>query len=321
MQRYVGVLGVLALVAIAVLLSGDRRRISMRLVLVGIGLQAVLGWLLLAFPPVVRVIDVAAAGVNGVIRCADDGTRFIFGELGVTKDPWGWVFAFRALPVIVFFASLMGVLYHWGVMQRVIAALAWILRRSLRVTGAEAMAMAANVFVGQTEAPLCVKPFIARMTRSQLMALMTGGFATIAGSVLAAYVALLGGDDTEMRIQFAKHLLVASVMSAPAAFVIAKIMCPETETPPVETLTGGRIKSQTRNVFDAAAVGATDGLRLALNVGAMLVAFVSLLALINWPIGSLGDWGAIRDWREANGIGPFSLQLFLGWLFTPLSWT
>ncbi|MCH8054211.1 MAG: hypothetical protein IH895_09135 [Planctomycetes bacterium] len=278
MQRFVGILGVLALLGLALLLSRHRKRISPRIVLSGIGLQVVLGWLLLSFPPVVQAFDYLASGVNIVIGCADTGIEFVFGpRLMDPTGPWGFVFAVKVLPVIIFFSSLMGVLYHLGIMQRVVAGLAWVLRSIMGVTGTEALAMAANVFVGQTEAPLCVKPYVDKMTVSQLMALMVGGFATIAGSVLVAYVGILGGDDPAQRELFIKHLLTASVMSAPAAFVIAKIMLPEVDTPLDERKFLHEQKHETQNVLDAAARGATDGLKLALNVAAMLIAFVAII--------------------------------------------
>ncbi len=321
MQRFVGIVGVLAMLGLAYALSSHRGRISLRIILGGLGLQVVLAWLLLSFPPVVGAFDHLARGVNIVIGCADAGIEFVFGpELMDPAGPWGYIFAVKVLPVIIFFASMMGVLYHLGIMQRVVAGLAWVLRSVLGVTGAEALAVAANVFVGQTEAPLCVKPYVEKMTRSQLMALMVGGFATIAGSVLVAYVGILGGDDPAQRELFIKHLLTASVMSAPAAFVIAKIMLPEIETPLDEGRFLREQQLDTQNVLDAAAKGATDGLKLALNVAAMLIAFVALLAVLNWPIGALGDIEKIAAWRQANDIPPFSLEYFLGWLFTPLAW-
>jgi CNT family concentrative nucleoside transporter len=280
------------------------------LVLGGIGLQFVLAVVVLRVPGARDLFDGIAWVVNGVITQADDGIEFVFGpELGSADGPAGFVFAFRALPVIVFFASLMALLFHIGVMQRVIWVLAWVLRRTMGVTGAEALAMAANVFVGQTEAPLMVKPLLERMTRAQLMTLMVGGFATIAGSVLAAYVTMLGGGDEASRILFAKHLITASVLSAPAALVMARILVPETETPPAETKTELRAAEGERhaNALDAAAVGATDGLRLAMNVAAMLVAFVSIVALVNWPLKELSD-------------GALSVQIILGTVFSPLAY-
>ncbi len=315
MDRLMGLLGVVVLIGFGVILSEHRGRISWRLVVGGVLLQLAMAWLLLVFEPAVRGFEYVAQGVNAVVESADAGIGFVYGELGDPTGTWGYVFAFRALSVIIFFASLMAVLYHIGIMQRLIAGLAWVLKRTLRVTGTEALAMAANVFVGQTEAPLCIKPYIEKMTRSQIMTLMTGGFATIAGSVLAAYVGMLGGIGPEHaaeRVAFAKHLLIASILSAPAAFVMAKIMVPETETPIDEGLKMSTLERPSANMLDAAAMGAADGLKLALNVGAMLIAFVSILALVNMPLAALGD---------AIGIESLSLQMILGALFQPLAWT
>lgn len=320
MDRFRGLLGILVFLAIAAALSKHRRSIRPRVVVAGIGLQFFLAWLLLSFPPMVQVFNAFAAGVNRVISFADEGITFIFGRLADPSGAWGFVFAVRVLPVIVFFASLMAVLYHLGVMQRVVAGIAWALRRTLGVTGVEALSAAANIFVGQTEAPLCVKPYIGAMTRSQIMAVMTGGFATIAGSVLAAYVGLLGGQDPAERILFAKHLMTASVISAPAGLVMAKMMMPETERPPEESLRALAGERQTRNVLDAAATGATDGMKLALNVAAMLIAFVALLAMLNWPLAALSDWGPVAAWRESVGLPTLTLQRLLGYVFTPFAW-
>lgn len=319
-ESYRGLLGILVLMTIAWALSHDRRRIPLRVVLSCLALQALIAWLFLAFPPVVAAVNAFALFVTRVISFADEGSRFIFGELANSNGPWGFVFAVRALPSIIFFAALMSILYHLGVMQRVIAALAWVLRRAAGVTGAEALVTAANVFLGQTEAPLAVRPLIPRMTKSQIMVLMTTGFASIAGSVLGAYIAILGGEDMEQRALFAKHLLNASLMSAPAALLYAKIMAPELETPPNESVYDLSQERRTRNVLDAAALGASDGLSLALNVGAMLVAFVALLALLNWPLQALGEIAPVRSWVEQAGLQTLSLQSILGWILTPLAW-
>lgn len=322
MQQFTGLIGIGVLLGMAFALSTNRRAVSARIVLAGLALQLFMAWLCLSFSPVVAVFDGLAAGVNKVISFADDGMKFLFGNVADPNGPWGFVFAVRVLPIIIFFASLMGVLYHLGVMQRVVAAVAWLLRGALGITGAEALSASANIFVGQTEAPLCIKPYIAGMTRSQIMAVMTGGFATIAGSVLAAYVGVLGGDDPESRVMFAKHLMTASLMSAPAGLVMAKIMLPETESPGSESIQDlTRVTRTTRNVMDAAVAGASDGLQLALNVAAMLVAFVALLALVSWPLEALGHWEPIAEWRAANGIPDLSLQLVLGWALSPLAWT
>jgi CNT family concentrative nucleoside transporter len=215
----------------------------------------------------------------------------------------------------------MAVLYHLGIMQRVVAVLAWVLRRALGISGAEALSAAANIFLGQTEAPLTVKPFIAGMTRSQIMCIMVGGFATIAGSVMAAYIVMVGGDDPAMRIEVAKHFMTASVMSAPAGIVMAKLLMPETEPVREESLESLRnMPHTTVNVMDAAAEGATDGLRLALNVAAMLVAFVALLAMLNYPLAAISEIDSIASWRAQHGIPVLTFQNLLGYLFTPLAW-
>lgn len=321
MERFQGVLGIVVLTGIAFALSTNRKRINYRIVLAGIALQALIAWLLLSFAPAVALFEWFATVVTRIISFADDGTRFIFGNLADPSGPWGFVFAVRVLPVIVFFASFMAVLYHLGIMQRVVAAVAWVLRRTLGVTGAEALSASANIFVGQTEAPLCIRPYINSMTRSQVMAVMTGGFATIAGSVMAAYITKLGGESEAERILFAKHLMTASVMSAPAGFVMAKIMVPETESPRPETLSALIADERTtRNVLDAAAAGASDGLKLALNVAAMLVAFVALLAMLNWPLQALSMVEPVARWREANGIPVLSFESILGYLFVPITW-
>ena len=320
-----GLLGVAALLAIAYALSAHRRAIRMRTVAAGLGLQFALALILLKFPPAVVAFDALAAGVTRIISFADEGTRFIFGSASDAGGAWGFIFAVKVLPIIIFFASFMAVLYHLGLMQRVIALLARALRGALGVTGVEAMSASANIFVGQTEAPLTVRPFIARMTRSQLMAVMTGGFATIAGSVMAAYIVMIGGDDPAARAEIAKHFMIASVMSAPAGLLMAKIMLPETESPADESIAELRkMPRTTANVMDAAAEGAGDGLKLALNVAAMLVAFVSLIALLNWPLAALSevnaDWLPIAAWRAQLGLPVLTFQNILGIVLQPLAW-
>jgi len=325
MQQLTGLLGVAAILAIGYALSTNRRAISRRTVLGGLALQFALAFLFLRFAPVVAVFNMLAAGVTKVVSFADEGTRFIFGNAADAGGAWGFIFAIKVLPIIIFFASLMSILYYLGIMQRVIAVFAGLLRRTLGITGVEAMSTSANIFVGQTEAPLTVKPFIARMTRSQLMCVMVGGFATIAGSVMGAYIVMVGGDSEASRIEVAKHFMAASVISSAAAVVMAKLMCPETETPPDDSIDALRDMPRTStNVMDAAAEGAGDGLKLALNVAAMLVAFVSLLALLNWPLSALSEvnesWMPIATWREQLGLPVLSLQNILGVCLQPLAW-
>lgn len=339
MEQYRGLVGVAVILGIGWLLSTDRKRIDLRTVGAGVGMMLVMSFLLLKFGPVVRAFESFAAVMARIISFGDEGTKFLFGhQLADDKGPWGFIFAVKVLPIIVFFASFMAVLYHLGVMQRVVAAVAWVLRRTLRVTGTEALSAAANIFLGQTEAPLTVKPYIAGMTRSQIMAIMVCGFSTIAGSVMAAYIGSLGDayntiigyvpppDDTTLahnpgRTLFAQHLMAASVISTVAGLVMAKIMLPETETPAAEdlrSLTAAR--PATRNVMDAAAEGATEGLKLALNVAAMLVAFVALLAMINYPLTALSELPKVAQWRAAHGIPVLNFENILGYLFMPIAW-
>lgn len=322
MGQFTGLLGVVVLLAIAYALSTNRRMINWRIVATGVALQGIIAFLFLRAPMFAEAFHLLAQGVTRVISFADEGIAFLFGsKITDASGPWGFIFAVKVLPIIIFFASLMTVLYHLGIMQRVVAGVAWALRASMGITGKEALSAAANIFMGQTEAPLTVKPYIAGMTRSQIMAIMTGGFATIAGSVLAAYVGILGGDTDEGRVLFAKHLLTASVMSAPAGLVMAKMMLPETENPPPEALDSLLSeKPATRNVMDAAAAGATDGLQLALNVAAMLVAFVALLAMLNYPLAALSEVPRFAAWRAEHGVPVLTFQNMLGYVFTPLAW-
>lgn len=315
------ILSLVVLCALAWCLSSHRRRFPWRVVLGGLGLQVGLALLLLKVPATSAVFEFFAGQVAVAIGMAEAGSVFLFGSLADLDGPAGFVFAFRVLPVIVYFAAVMAVLYHLGVMQRVIAGMAWVMRRTLGVSGAEAVTVAANVLVGQTEAPLCVKPLLPRLTRSQLMVVMASGFATIAGSVFAGYIEFLGGDDELRRTLFAKHLMTASLMSAPAAFVMAKIILPETEEEPPETRPNEvAVERPAANAIDAVVLGASDGLRLALNVGAMLIAFIAILALLDWPIELLGDWRPIAEWRSGHGYGAWSIQGGLGLLFRPVAW-
>jgi CNT family concentrative nucleoside transporter len=321
-----GLFGLAVLVGIAFLFSNDKRAVSGRLVLTGVALQIVFATLVLKVPLGRDVFNAIATGFVKLLDFVRVGSEFIFGTFMDTTR-FGFVFAVQVLPTIIFFASLTGVLYHLGVMQRIVRGMAWIITKVMDVSGAETTSVCASVFIGQTEAPLTIKPYIERMTQSELMTVMIGGMAHIAGSVMAAYVGLLGGDDPVQKQFFAKHLLTASVMAAPATLMLAKILVPETQQP----LTRGTVKLEvektTANVIDAAATGAGDGLRLALNVGAMLLAFIALIALVNAPIQwfgghAWGDGGSINGWLSANSGRPveLSLQTLFGWALSPLAW-
>ena len=310
MERWIPVLGLAVLVGVAWALSDARRIVDWRLVGVGLLLQAGFGFLILRTGAGQGFFRAAGDGVTGLLGYAQEGARFVFGPLADDKGV-GFVFAFRVLPTIVFFSALMSVLYHVHVLGFVVAGLGRGLRRLLRVSGAEAFSAAANIFVGQTEAPFVVRPFLAKMTRSEIFCVMTGGFATVAGGVMAAYVFMFR-DHPTFSGQIAGHLIGASVMSAPAALVMAKIMRPETGEP--VTRGSGRIviERPARNVIDAAVTGARDGLLLAANVAAMLVAFIALVALVNAGVGALG--------RAVGAAGVWSLERGLGVLCAPLAW-
>ncbi len=310
-----GLFGLAVLIGIAWLFSNNKRRVDWRLVGIGLTLQIVVASLVLLTPWGASIFDGLSSGFVRLLGFTTEGARFIFGDF---TDPakFGFVFAFQVLPTIIFFASFMSVMYHLGVMQKIVGGMTWVITRLMRVSGAETLSVTANAFIGQTEAPLVVKPYIASMTTSELLTLMVGGMATIAGGVLGAYVLLLGGGDPVQQAFYAKHLITASIMAAPATLVIAKILIPETEVP----LTLGKVRveveKETTNVIDAAAAGAAEGLKLALNVGAMLLAFIALIALLNAPLVWFGQLTGL----EAALGRPTDLSSLLGYLLAPLAW-
>ena len=311
-----GFMGLAILIGIAAAFSDNRKRIDWKLVGAGVGLQLVFALIVIVLPGGRQFFEAISKVFVTVIGFASEGAIFVFCTVGDPASNLGFIFAFQVLPTIIFFASLMSVLYHIGIMQKIVQAMAWVMFKVMRISGSESLSVAANVFVGQTEAPLVVRPYIARMTQSELLTMMVGGMATIAGGVLAAYITLLGGGDEALRIYYAKHLLSASVMAAPATIVLAKILKPESE----ESMTRGSVRIHVEktatNVIEAAANGAADGVRLALNVGGMLIAFIALIALINYPLGWLGDISGLE-----TVLGePLSLSLVLGYLLCPLAW-
>jgi concentrative nucleoside transporter, CNT family len=303
-------IGIVVLLSLAWLMSSNRRRFPWRVVLWGMGLQLGLAFLILGNDVGYGALEGVRLFIEKLALMTSDGATSVFGDLGVGREgKLGFIFAFSTggLIVIIFFAALMSVLYHLGIMQVIIWALARVMSWLLGVSGAESLAMAANVFVGQTEAPLVVRPYLSKMTMSELNALMTGGFATVAGSVLAVYMGWLGPE-------VGQHLLTASLLSAPAAFVIAKIVRPETEQPVTAGKVELRFERTANNLIEAAANGTQDGLKLWLNVIAMLIAFMAFIALINWPLGWAGEY------FFAMQAGELSLQWVFGWVLSPLAW-
>jgi CNT family concentrative nucleoside transporter len=310
-----GFFGLAVLIGVAWTFSNNRRRVDWRLVFTGVGLQIVFATLVLLVPGGKDVFNAVGQVFVKVLSFVNEGSTFIFGSLMDTKT-FGFIFACQVLPTIIFFAALMGVLYHLGVMQAIVRAMAWFITRVMRVSGAETTSVCASVFIGQTEAPLTVRPYIPKMTESELITMMIGGMAHIAGGVLAAYVGMLGGGDPIQQVFYAKHLLAASVMAAPATLVIAKILVPETREPLTRGTVKVEVEKTTANIIDAAAAGAGDGLRLALNIGAMLLAFIALIALLNWPLTWLGDVTGI-----AAAIGkPTNLATIFGFVLAPVAW-
>ena len=327
-QGAFGLFGLGVLIGIAWLFSNNRKAVDWKLVVTGIVLQLLFASLVLLTPWGAQVFGWLSEGFVALLGFTQQGAQFIFGDLA-RSDRFGFIFAFQVLPTIIFFAAFMSVLYHLGIMQAVVKGMAWAITRVMRVSGAETLSVCANVFIGQTEAPLVIKPYIARMTPSELLMLMVGGMATIAGGVLGAYVLMLGGPDPEAQKFFAKHLIAASIMAAPAALVIAKILMPETGEPLTRGSVRIEVEKTTVNVIEAAAAGAGDGLRLALNVGAMLLAFIALVALINAPLQALGGyaWNGVEGntldaWLVANVGSNVKLDLggILGLILAPIAW-
>ena len=289
-QRAVSFAGLFAMVFFAWLLSSDRRRFPWRMTLYGIALQLGFGLFVLKMPLGVTVFSLLNDAMNRLLAFTDEGSRFVFGAY-LDKE---FSFAFRVLPTIIFFSSLMAVLYHLGFMQRVVKAISWVMQRTLKTSGAETLSGVANIFLGQTEAPLMVKPFVGAMTISELMTVMIGGFATVAGGVMAAYVGVLSPVFPEI----AGHLIAASVLATPAGFVIAKVMEPEKDIPKTAGTLALEIPKVDANVVDATARGASESLFLALNVGAMLIAFMALVALVNYLVALPSELHNAQVWKD-----------------------
>ena len=345
-------LGMSVLLGVCYAFSANRRAIDWKLVGIGIGMQVVLAVLILKVNGVSTVFDYVAAGFRKTLEFTAAGSRFLFGNIVTDMDSFGYIFAFQVLPTIVFFSALSAVLYYFGILQKVVYGLAWLLSKAMGLSGPESLAAAANVFIGQTEAPLVIKPYLERMTRSELLCVMVGGMATIAGSVFVSYIGFLGGDDPATQQFFARHLLTASIISAPAAIVCAKMLLPE-DRYELAAVTGAdsadphqakvperdeRLEmaaDDSNNLLDAISRGTTDGLRLAVNVGAMLLVFTAFIYMLNElflagteQVNNLAEWLNLtdRDWNSAIVVATdgrfegFSFTYLLALLFAPVAW-
>src|SRR6266478_8111885 len=304
MGRFTGVLGLVVILAVAWLLSSHRRAIKLRVLFWGLGLQFAFAVLVLR-TDFGKVFQAIGAGVNAMLGYAEVGSEFLFGPLGTKGGPFGVIFAFQVLPIVIFIASFFSILYYLGVMQFIVRWMAVGMQKTMGASGAESLNVAASIFMGQTEAPLTIKPFIAGMTQSELFTIMASGMAHVSGAVMAAYVKVAG---VEIR-----HLLTAVIMTAPATIMLSKIVMPEVGTPVTAGKMEIKVEKTAVNVIDAAAQGAGDGLHLALNIGAMLIAFLALIAMVNGILGWVHTLPAMW-WL------PESLQKIFGVLFAPIAW-
>lgn len=314
-----GSLGLFVLLIIAYGCSSNRKNIPWKTVFLALLTQCLLGIAILKVPAVQYVFEWIGKFFIKVIDYTLAGSGFLFDQLvDLTKNPY--IFAFQVLPVIVFFSALTSLLYYYGIIQKIVGLLAWALQKVVKISGAESLSLSGNIFLGQTEAPLLIKAYLSKMNRSEIYTVMVGGMATVAGSVLAAYVGFLGGDDPSTQLAITQHLIAASVMAAPGAVAIAKIIVPSNSAVHSSEANLEKINFGS-NVLDAIAEGTTQGVKLAVNVGAMLLVFVALLALINDVFSGFGNISGLNTWIEKNtGYNQFSLEFLLGYLFAPLMW-
>jgi len=313
-----GVLGMIVLLALAYLFSSNRKNINWKTVGVGLSAQLLLAVGVLKIPFVRSIFEFVGNIFIKILDYTGAGSTFLFGGL-MDSSTYGFIFVFQILPTIIFFSALTSLLFYLGVIQVVVKGMAWILTKLLSISGAEGLSVAGNIFLGQTEAPLMIKAYLEKMNKSEILLVMIGGMATVAGGVLAAYIGFLGGDDPALRLVYAKHLLAASVMAAPGAIVISKILYPQTEEINSDLeITNDKIGS---NVLDAIATGTTEGLKLAANVAAMLLVFVAMIALINGILGKIGSVSHLNMWiAEHTAYQKLSLETILGTIFAPLMW-
>jgi CNT family concentrative nucleoside transporter len=315
-----GILGMVVLLIIGFLFSKDRRNIPWKTVAIGLIIQIVLAIGVLYVPFIRTTFEFFGQIFVKILDFTKAGSEFLLGDL-MNAETYGFIFLFQVLPTIIFFSALTSLLFYWGIIQKVVYALAWVFTKALKISGAEALSVAGNIFLGQTESPLMIKAYLEKMSKSEMLLVMTGGMATLAGGVLAAYIALLGGNDPQLRLEFAKHLLAASVMAAPAAIIFSKMLIPPTEEiNKVIEVSKDKIGS---NTLDAISNGTTEGVKLAVNVGAMLLAFIAFIAMFNFIIGKIGQWTTINELIAAGTNGRYnelSLQFILGYTFAPLMW-
>lgn len=315
-----GLLGMFILILISYLLSVNKKAINWRTVVFGLGAQIFLAIGVLKVSFVQNFFEWVGSLFIAVLDFTLEGTKFLFASFSTGEIEAPLVtFAISILPTVIFFSALTSVLFYLGIIQRVVKGMAWLLSKLLQVSGAESLSVAGNIFLGQTESPLMIKAYLEKMNRSEILLVMIGGMATVAGGVLAAYIGFLGGDDEVLRLYYAKHLLTASVMAAPGAIVISKILYPQVEAIDNEiSISQEKIGS---NILESIANGTTEGLKLALNIGAMLLVFLAFIAMINGVMGWIGDWTTLNEWVKSNtSYEAFSLELILGYAFAPLMW-
>lgn len=317
-----GILGLTVLVFLTFLMSSKRKKVNWPLIIKGIIVQLIFAIGILKVPFIRSVFDWVSEKFVVLLSFTQKGSEFLFGGLITDTTSFGYIFAFQVLPTVIFFSALTSLLFYYGILQKIVFAFAWIMKRTMKLSGAESLAAAGNIFLGQTESPLLVKPYIGKMTKSELLCLMSGGMATIAGGVLAAYIGFLGGEDMAQQVFFAKHLLAASVMSAPAAVVAAKLLVPETK--PVNDKMHIEKSNIGTNALEAIANGTTEGLKLAVNVGAMLLVFIAFIAMANYILQDfLGEITGLNAWVVdlTNGqYSGFSMQFILGYTLAPITW-
>jgi len=317
-----GLLGMMILVFIAYVFSSNRKAISWKVVLTGLAIQILLAIGVLQVHFIQIFFEFIGRIFVKILDFTNEGTKFLFKSMATGEiEPPLLNFAITILPTIIFFSALTSVLFYFGIIQKVVYALAWVMTRLLRLSGAESLSVAGNIFLGQTESPLMIKAYLEKMTRSEMLLVMSGGMATLAGGVLAVYISFLGGDDPAQRLLFAKHLLAASIMAAPGIVVISKILIPQTEDISKEIdISKDRIG---KNVLDAISNGTGQGLRLAINVAAMLLVFLAFIAMFNYIFGKIGDWTTLNDTISGFTHGQYdrlSLQFILGYAFAPIMW-